>query len=301
MTDEADLATVEGEQRTPEIEIQARELGWVPKEEFRGDPEKWVDANSYLEYGEKLLPLVRATNARLKDDIARTQRENEALRRANAETQESVKALQEYHAEELRQQRERVRKETLDRIKEARSENNVDEEVRLTGELSKIDAETAAAATRPAAKSNGSGSAATQPEVPPEVVEWQRKNPWYGTDLAKTSIAQGVAQQLRQQDPNLKGMAFLEKVTEGTNKELARLGVTQPARKDDKVESGRGGAGGGGGGNSGPAGKSYMDLPADAKAQCDKDAGDPRLVGPNRVYKDVAAFRKQWAAKYFED
>lgn len=301
MSDEAvaDQA-VEGETRTPETEVQARELGWVPKEEFRGDPEKWVDAQAYLDHGNQVLPIVRATNKRLKDEIEVARRENEALRGTVRETNESVRALQEYHAEELKQTRERVRAELLEKLKGARKENDVDEEIKITGELSKMDAQDAVAQAAPPPAKKTNGEAEQPPKIPPEVEEWGKRNPWYGTDLARTSIAQGVAMQLRRSEPSLKGIDFLERVVEGTNKELARLGVTVAQRSDTKVEAGRGGAGGSTGG-AGGGGKSYADLPADAKAECDRWASDPRLVGPTRIHKDAASFRKQWAGKYFED
>lgn len=37
-----------------EIELQAREQGWLPKEEFKGDPELWRPAKHYVEMGEMM-------------------------------------------------------------------------------------------------------------------------------------------------------------------------------------------------------------------------------------------------------
>ena len=53
-----------------EVEQKASNLGWVPKEEFRGDPERHVSAERFLERGEKELPLARANNEKLHKELA---------------------------------------------------------------------------------------------------------------------------------------------------------------------------------------------------------------------------------------
>jgi len=34
------------------VELQARDSGWVPKEEYKGEEHKWVDAGEFLRRGE---------------------------------------------------------------------------------------------------------------------------------------------------------------------------------------------------------------------------------------------------------
>ena len=70
-----------------------------------------------------------------------------------------------------------------------------------------------------------------------------------------------------------------------------------PSGGSSKALGGNGGTGRSGGGGGGPAGKSYSDLPADAKAYCEKSAG--RFVGPGKRYKDVDSWRKGYAKSYF--
>jgi hypothetical protein len=43
--------SVPGEQLTP-IQQEALDMGWVPKEEFDGDPDRWVDAGEFVRRGE---------------------------------------------------------------------------------------------------------------------------------------------------------------------------------------------------------------------------------------------------------
>ena len=43
-----------------DIEQTARDMGWRPQEEFRGEASKWVDAQTFVSSGENFLPILRA-------------------------------------------------------------------------------------------------------------------------------------------------------------------------------------------------------------------------------------------------
>lgn len=53
-----------GEPQPSEFEAEAREMGWVPAEEWRGPKERWVDARLFVERGRTVLPIVNAQLAR---------------------------------------------------------------------------------------------------------------------------------------------------------------------------------------------------------------------------------------------
>lgn len=62
-----------GEQHEPEgrdFEAEARERGWAPKEEFKGDPARWVDAETFLERTDTVMPLLKADRDRLKRELS---------------------------------------------------------------------------------------------------------------------------------------------------------------------------------------------------------------------------------------
>jgi len=54
---EPEETTVPDEEVIPptEDEQKAMEQGWIPKDQYKGDPEKWRDAKAFLEYGLKRL------------------------------------------------------------------------------------------------------------------------------------------------------------------------------------------------------------------------------------------------------
>jgi hypothetical protein len=52
-----------------DFDTEARELGWLPKEEFKGDPSRWTDAETFVKKGDEVMPLIKAQNKRLKREI----------------------------------------------------------------------------------------------------------------------------------------------------------------------------------------------------------------------------------------
>lgn len=62
------------------IEERARRIGWSPKDEFRGDPEKWMPAKEYVDRGEQILPIMVERNRRLDDRLSKSERNEKALR-----------------------------------------------------------------------------------------------------------------------------------------------------------------------------------------------------------------------------
>lgn len=294
----SDTETADTTQADPEVERQARELGWAPQDNFKGDPEKWVDAKTFLDRGEQVLPIVKATNRRLREDLTKATGRLTEMESALQQSQETIAALQEYHETEIKDRVKRTREDLLEQLRQAKRDENVDREVEVTDALSRLNA----AAERSPDKTSGPGKAPLDESHKvvdytqhPDFVSWSEENSWFGEDVAKTQIAQGVAMTLRRSGDRATGRAFLDKVSEGTNKEIQRLtGRAAPS----KVEGSRGGSSAGGGNGSG---KSYHDLPSEAKAACDKFASDTRLVGPGRVHKDMKSFRDHYIKQFFRD
>lgn len=266
------------------VEAEARLMGWVPKEEFRGSEDIWVDADSFVEKGRHITPILRKNNERLLSELGAMKEQNAKLNTAVSELTESMEALKEFHAESTKAQVARARSDILAELKAAKEEGDIDREVAAQSDLSEFDA-AGKAVKAPAKKEE---SVTQTQEITPEFKIWNKENPWFGTDLAKTGMAQGIAQQMRNEGSALVGREFLDAVTEAVE---AKLGGTK--KKVDKVEGSRGG---GGGGSSG--GSSYADLPADARAACDKQAS--KFVGENKVYKTVKEWNAFYADQYFK-
>jgi hypothetical protein len=69
-----------------ETEDKALRMGWVPKDQFKGAPEKWTDAETFIKRGEEFLPFLKANNRKLE----------KALENATADLAEMKKTLKEF-------------------------------------------------------------------------------------------------------------------------------------------------------------------------------------------------------------
>ena len=261
----------------PEVESKARHLGWVPKDEFRGNPEKWVDADIFVERGEHIMPILRENNKRLESEVARLQ----ALVQGSIESTEELKR---FHAEDVKRQIERTKAALKEEIKQARTEGDFDLEMDLQEKL----AEVKAMPVQPQVVTDAVNAARAQAPFNPHLQEWMQENPWFGKDPRKTSLAVGIGHELREDPANvgLVGRKFYERVNQEMHDYL------NPRSASSKVESSR---------NSGSGRSSrergYADLPSDAKEACDKDA--KKLVGPGKAFKDREAWGKYYAEQYF--
>ena len=264
-------------------ETEARQLGWVPQEDFRGAEEKWVDAQTFVERGQQQLPILRENNRRLQGDLAATKGRLAQLETLFAGAQESLVELKKFHDETFTARVDAEKARIRAEIKEARESGDVEAELdaqeRLGGLQKETKQVTQEAKTPPVQQQQ-------QETLTPEFLAWKAANPWFEQDKKKTAVAMALALTVQQSNPGVVGEKFFEKLDE-------ELAETFPSRPNgSKVEGSRGGSGGGQGGGG------YADLPADAKAQCDKDA--KKFVGEGRAFKSEAEWRKHYSNLYFE-
>lgn len=78
---EGEESGVEGQSGERDFETEARAHGWVPKDEFKGDEGRWVDAENFMKRADEMMPLLKAQNSRLKRDLDAIKKD---LKRATA-------------------------------------------------------------------------------------------------------------------------------------------------------------------------------------------------------------------------
>lgn len=278
---------------TDDFSAEALKMGWSPKEKFRGDPSHWVDAKTYVERGRQFLPLVQANNRRLQEQLSASQQENKRLASLVESTQASVEELRRFHQEDTRAKLEDQKKQLMAQLKQAKKDDDVDAEVEIGDQIQRVNA----ALLQDASHKEKSGEKKPQGDTPakssagddatqdPAFLDWLSRNAWFGKDRRKTLIAQAVATDLAAQPNRKYGAEFWQALDE----ELGDPG-DKPA---SKVDAGSRGAGGGGGG------RSYKDLPAEARAVCDRQANT--FVGEGKAFKDKAAWQAHYAKTYFDE
>ena len=284
MADERDSMAMDdpgAEDQADEATLQeAEDSGWTPKEQFKGNPEHWVDAKTWVEKGRTLTPLIKQQNKGLKDDLARERQERLRLEGEFRATQAALKAMQDENFESTVLDIKETRQELKRQIAQASRDGEHELVADLTEKL--IDLKEP---EKP--KANGEARQTTQQQTDPFYETWYDRNAWYGTDHRKSGLAEGIGRELAAK--GLKGQEFYTAL----DKELAKeFGSTRRGNGVDRQEGARGG------GEGSTSTKGYHDLPADARRACD-DFAD-KLVGERKKYKKVEDWRKAYAKQYFE-
>ena len=242
-----------------ELEQKARESGWVPKEEFRGDLRRWRDAESWVKHADQYLPIARATNRRLEEKTA-------ALEQELATTRDTLRAITQMQDKYSGDFYEAKAGEIEAAINEAVSNRDVDQVKTLRAQLAKL--------TKPEPVSKPAETDNNQPQsIHPAIAQWKAENQWFDADLLNpkgddvmTAYAMRVGAILQaQKDPvSAPGQeeAFCRKVTEMVKAKFPEK-FSNPNRQRGGIDetSLRGGSESGVAGNR----RTWNDLPQEAK------------------------------------
>lgn len=271
---EAEVTTEQEEQHSgpSEQEIQAQQAeedrarlsGWTPKNNFRGDESRWVDAKTWNERADNLMPILKATNRRLEDELGATKKELSALQKT---LKQVVQVNERVSEREYNRALDTIRKEQAKAV----SDGDSDRFMELERQKDQLE--------RP--EKIEFSERQEQAAAPDDFVrEWDSKNTWFQTDMELRRYAMGVAQDLQ-----ARGEKDAKRILEEVEKETKRVFAHKFSRQSERtVDSG--------GDRPAPkksGKKGYDDLPKDAKNQCDK------------LVKDVPGYtREQYIKDYFE-
>lgn len=282
---------------TNEVETQALAMGWIPEEKFRGDKTKWVDAETYVERGQTFLPFIKAENRKLQEKLEQATGTIEQLKGSVAEATNAVEALKKYNSEMNQQRVQQLRKDIMAELAEAKRSGDVEREVELQDQLTDAKAALKTAQTtevKPDPKPNGSAQQ-VDPAVNAAWNAWVAENSWWTDNEDMRAIAVDEAAKMNRSGELTPSMPAKERFEAVGRKTIARYEkLTGQQQQTSKVEGGRGNDGGG---SQGSGGKSYANLPADAKAACASFARD--LVGKGKTYPDLKSWQAKYAADYF--
>ena len=261
MTDEV---VSDQEQQAPEINEamakEARIFGWVPREEFRGSDEEWVDAEVFVKRGKEINPILRKNNETLMKKLDEKTKEIDSIK---ADVQEFKKFQKESNDRKVVELEVQIA-ELKTRKREAIAEGNGDLVVDIDDQLDDI--KEAQREAKEEAKKKPEEPAPHNTTVPddPALQSWLGQNKWFGEDTEMTDVANGLGASVRRQFPHLSGQEFLNKLDEKITEYFPHKVLGNKARGSavDSTGNVRGGTGTGK--------KSYDNLPTDAKAACDR-------------------------------
>lgn len=215
----------------PTVEDRAREMGWRPKEEFKGDDTKWVDAETFVKRGEEILPILRAT----------AKKDREALEAAKAEIAEMKKTFSEfkrYHSATEQRALEKARKELEREMAEAVEAKDHQAVREIANEMASLSKDV---------RTDDDGNDMGSPQMVAFKEEWERENPWINTDPDLKAYAFGICQDMAAKGVKPKDQlieaakkvrqAFPHKFENERRKAPAAVEGSTPQRKAGKTRS----------------------------------------------------------------
>jgi hypothetical protein len=240
------------------FEAEARKMGWVPKDEFKGDPEKHIDAETFFNRSQELMPILKAANKQLREKMDRMDRE---FKKASA-----------FFSQSEQRAYERARAEIRAEMEQAVQDGD-------------IEAHRAAEKKLDGLEKPGTVAASDEGQRAEEFADWMADNRWYTNDAFR-AYADAQADKIARDKKGFLDRSDLDQISKLVRDKFAdkfpeEFGVEkQRAAPRSPVD----------GGGTAPArrsGKSFNDLPADAQRICDKWIA-------NGIIKD----RAQYVAAY---
>jgi len=275
--DGGDDQAAESEPPARDYESEARQQGWSEKEKWRGDPDKWIDAETFVRRGEEFLPIVQAQLRKEREANERKEREYaERLTRIESATNAAIKKQRETYERELK---------AIDaRMAQAREDGDADLVWRLSERKGELNA--APPPTEPEQ---------TGPQRIPEVDQWIEQNPWFLTNPEAQAVAQAAATRAKQS-----GATVAQELAAATDTVKRRFPELFPAERRTPAPASR--AVDSGGSAAPPPGvkrgKGWSDIPtADRQAMERAFLRDDKFVqalgGPEKARAEMA--RDYWS------
>lgn len=238
-----DVLEQENTAAEPTAEDRAREMGWRPKEEFKGDDSKWVDAETFVRRGEEYLPFIKANSKKL-------EAENATLKSEMASLKEDVKAFRKHHSQTEKRAYERAIKDLEERQAQAVKDNDVTAVREITREIADLSKDV---------QTDDSGNPYDTPDHAKALSTWKGENGWFGSDQVMTAAAGVIASELEK--AGVRGSEQLTEVAKRIRAEFPQKFQNERRTAPAAVE-----------GAAAPrkGGKTWSDLPAEAKAFGDR-------------------------------
>lgn len=194
------------------IEQEAMAQGWRPKEEYQGDPDRFIDAGEFVRRGE-LFGKIDSQNRELKQ--IKQALDQFKQHHANVEKVAYDRAI----ADLKKQQRAALREGDLDLHEELEDKREA-----LIEEREEFVSKQARQETVPAGPA-------------PEFVQWTKANPWYSTDIAMTATADRIGLELAKRRPDLSPADVLKEVEKQVKQEFKHKFENPNRQRAGAVES----------------------------------------------------------------
>ena len=279
-----------------DYEVKARALDWVPKDEWKGDPDFWKPAKDYLEYAENALPVLKQNNKKLFGELQKRDAVVAQLQQTVNEQARIVKALSEASDTAVASQVEEKLASLRSSLVQANRDNDAELAATIQEELMdlKLEMKASKQTTGDVDLTKGDNQ---QPAMTAEDKsnwdDWVAANDWYKDPVMQAAATVIGSEIIREAMSNggtaPKGRVLLDEVTKRMDN---KFHITR-GKGTDKVDGGSSTTGS----TTSGAGKKYSSLPADAKAACEAQAKS--RVGTGKRYPDLKSWQARFAEIYY--
>jgi len=233
-----------------EAETKAMRLGWVPQDQFKGDPDKWRPAEEFLDRGMNMMPLLQRDNEKLHRSMTKLERKLEGQSRVFEEFRTFSEGAQ-------KREYERGRAEAEGRLDKAIQEADVAAAQQARRDLAALENDKPKPVER---------KEEPKPDIDPDIQGWMGENPWFNKDATLTAYAGEIFGQLENTNADKSKRELLAETKKRVMERFPEKFGINPRREAAASVSSPNGDGGA----PKKKGKTYDDLPADAKKACDK-------------------------------
>jgi hypothetical protein len=233
-------------QNSRDYESEAKVQGWKPEQEFDGDPNRWVDAKTFVERGEAYIGYLKPVKDRLERELRKSQQLNKDLT-------DHHKRLTELQQKEIAQ----LEIQLQARRQKAVTDGDGQAFTKADNELEELRARKQTQPSTPAQKQ----------DLTPTAQAWLDKNTWYLRDKKLRAVADAHADELRSLNPDMPEEEYFENIASFVKEYVPNQFKTNKG-SDPGVETG--------GRRQGPTSGSqtkdavYKNLPKDAKDTADR-------------------------------
>ena len=114
-----EAAVLSQEPKERDWEAEAEVYGWVPKDQFKGDPDKWRPAEEFVRRGEEILPIVRKQNEKLQ---AKLSEQDETIKNMSRMFEKTIERERQKAAQEIAslkaEKKEAIKEGNAERVEE---------------------------------------------------------------------------------------------------------------------------------------------------------------------------------------
>lgn len=164
------------------VEQRALEEGWVPQDEWAGDPDEWRPAKEFIDRGELFKKI---------EDQNRTIKQFKA----------TLEAMGKHHAQVREVEYKRALETLKAQKKEALTEGDADAVIDIDEKIALVREEQRELKETPQVQAEPVGN--------PVLDRWQDKNAWYGSDKAMTAFTDALGREL-----HAKGLSLTDALSE---------------------------------------------------------------------------------------